>query len=82
MTCSHALILLCLRSQNCSRLTFTLQFPPCFPSLPQSLPNPQKHYEHKQYKKGIKLADQILKKFSEHGGELYHPDEPEDAVEE
>ncbi|OZJ02648.1 hypothetical protein BZG36_04404, partial [Bifiguratus adelaidae] len=29
-----------------------------------------KHYEHKQYKKGIKLADQILKKVPEHGETL------------
>lgn len=28
----------------------------------------QTHYELKQYKKGIKAADQILKKFPNHGG--------------
>jgi hypothetical protein len=28
----------------------------------------QRNYEHKQYKKGLKLADTILKKFPEHGG--------------
>ncbi|KAG5456263.1 MAG: hypothetical protein BJ554DRAFT_4044 [Olpidium bornovanus] len=28
-----------------------------------------RHYEHKQYKKGLKLSEQILKKFPEHGGE-------------
>ena len=28
----------------------------------------QKSYETKQYKKGLKAADAILKKFSEHGG--------------
>lgn len=30
----------------------------------------QKSYETKQYKKGLKAADAILKKFSEHGGML------------
>ncbi len=30
-------------------------------------PSPQKFYETKQYKKGIKSADAILKKFPEHG---------------
>lgn len=29
-----------------------------------------RHYETKQYKKGIKAADQILKKFPEHGETL------------
>lgn len=29
-----------------------------------------RHYETKQYKKGIKAADQILKKFPEHGESL------------
>lgn len=28
----------------------------------------QKSYETKQYKKGLKAADTILKKFPEHGG--------------
>lgn len=28
----------------------------------------QKSYETKQYKKGLKAADSILKKFPEHGG--------------
>lgn len=28
----------------------------------------QKSYETKQYKKGLKAADQILKKFPDHGG--------------
>jgi N-alpha-acetyltransferase 15/16, NatA auxiliary subunit len=31
---------------------------------------PQKSYETKQYKKGLKAADSILKKFPEHGGML------------
>ena len=31
----------------------------------------QKLYELKNYKKGIKVADQILKKFPEHGGEFF-----------
>ena len=30
-----------------------------------------KFYEHKQYKKGLKCADQILKKFPEHGGKSH-----------
>ena len=30
----------------------------------------QKFYETKQYKKGLKAADLILKKFPEHGGKL------------
>lgn len=30
----------------------------------------QKSYETKQYKKGIKAADTILKKFPDHGGML------------
>jgi hypothetical protein len=30
----------------------------------------QKSYETKQYKKGLKAADSILKKFPEHGGML------------
>lgn len=30
----------------------------------------QKAYETKQYKKGVKAADAILKRFPEHGGEL------------
>lgn len=30
----------------------------------------QKSYETKQYKKGLKAADAILKKFPDHGGEL------------
>lgn len=29
------------------------------------------HYESRQLKKGLKTADQILKKFPEHGG-MYH----------
>lgn len=29
-----------------------------------------RHYETKQYKKGVKAADQILKKFPEHGESL------------
>jgi hypothetical protein len=29
-----------------------------------------RHYETKQYKKGLKAADQILKKFPEHGETL------------
>ena len=28
----------------------------------------QRQYEFKQYKKGLKAAEQILKKFPEHGG--------------
>jgi hypothetical protein len=30
----------------------------------------QKSYETKQYKKGLKAADAILKKFPEHGGKV------------
>ena len=30
----------------------------------------QKFYETKQYKKGLKAADLILKKFPDHGGKL------------
>lgn len=30
----------------------------------------QKSYETKQYKKGLKAADAILKKFPDHGGQL------------
>lgn len=37
--------------------------------LPESWP--QKSYETKQYKKGLKASDQILKKFPEHGGITY-----------
>lgn len=32
----------------------------------------QKSYETKQYKKGLKAADAILKKFPEHGGNLHY----------
>jgi len=32
----------------------------------------QTQYELKQYKKGIKAADTILKKFPNHGGELVY----------
>jgi peptide alpha-N-acetyltransferase len=28
----------------------------------------QKHYESKQYKKGVKTAESILKKYPNHGG--------------
>ena len=31
----------------------------------------QKSYETKQYKKGLKAADAILKKFPDHGGMLF-----------
>jgi peptide alpha-N-acetyltransferase len=31
----------------------------------------QKHYEAKEYKKGIKMVDQILKKVPDHGGISY-----------
>jgi hypothetical protein len=31
----------------------------------------QKSYETKQYKKGLKAADAILKKFPDHGGILF-----------
>ncbi|CAI2168319.1 5145_t:CDS:10 [Funneliformis geosporum] len=34
-----------------------------------AIPNP-KHYEFKQYKKGLKAAEQILKKYPEHGETL------------
>jgi N-alpha-acetyltransferase 15/16, NatA auxiliary subunit len=30
-------------------------------------------YETKQLKKGVKTADQILKKFPDHGGMSYYP---------
>jgi outer membrane protein assembly factor BamD (BamD/ComL family) len=30
----------------------------------------QKSYETKQYKKGLKAADAILKKFPDHGGQF------------
>jgi hypothetical protein len=29
-------------------------------------------YETRQLKKGVKTSDQILKKFPEHGGKVYH----------
>ncbi|TPX36047.1 hypothetical protein SeLEV6574_g08124 [Synchytrium endobioticum] len=47
-----------------------------------------KFYEHKQYKKGLKSSDQILRKFSDHGETLamkglffYHLDRKEEAHE-
>ncbi len=50
------------------------------PQTGQGVPLPKKendlfrtvvrHYEHKQYKKGIKNADSILKKFPKHGETL------------
>lgn len=53
--------------------------PPSVPSIPAKRQLPSKEaamfrdvlnlYETRQLKKGLKTADQILKKFPEHGGE-------------
>jgi hypothetical protein len=58
-----------------------LKMPPTSPAIPPKRLLPSKEaslfrevlnlYESKQLKKGLKAADQILKKFPEHGGMIY-----------
>ena len=60
-----------------------LEMPPAVPAIPQNRLLPSKEaslfrevlnlYESKQLKKGQKTADQILKKFPEHGGMIEIP---------
>lgn len=59
-----------------------LEMPPASPAIPPKRLLPSKEaslfrevlnlYESKQLKKGLKAADQILKKFPEHGGMILH----------
>lgn len=45
--------------------------PPLFIELQLTSYTLQKSYETKQYKKGLKAADAILKKYPDHGGAFY-----------
>lgn len=76
----------CIRSSNTTQITFAMRELPSKESalFKQIL----KYYEFKQYKKGLKATEQILKKYPEHGETLAmkglflnHMDKKDDARE-